>query len=164
MKKPTSLLWFAMLLAGIVAVVVLGGCRNPFISPRPAPPAYGPTGREPGVPPPSTGTGDTGVQMVQTVTAYITALKDGKYAAAYDMLSNGSQTLHTRAAFEQKGKKGMPLYDFRTAKATVTGDTAMVEIRQLEDPATHGFSLVREGGSWRVVYRGGIPGAPTPER
>jgi hypothetical protein len=66
------------------------------------------------------------VQAKTTVITYITDLNDGNYAAAYDLLSEASQSAHTRADFEQTGKKGMPLYDLKTAKVSVDGETAVV--------------------------------------
>ncbi|MHB9107338.1 MAG: hypothetical protein ACYDCO_09825 [Armatimonadota bacterium] len=94
---------------------------------------------------------------------YLTALQHGDYSGAYGMLSADSQAQHAPASFEQLGKKGMPLYDLTKVTATVNGDSAQVVVQQLEDPATHGFQLTREGGAWKIVYRGGIPGSPDPE-
>lgn len=71
--------------------------------------------------------------------------------------------MHTHASFEQQGKQGMPQFDLKTAKTTVTGDNALVEVSQLEDPASHGFPLVREGQTWKIVYRGGTPSEPDAE-
>jgi phage/plasmid primase-like uncharacterized protein len=138
--------------AGIVIVVGLAGCRNPFFRPTPVPP------------PIHSSPGQTDAdKAVQAVSAYVTALQKGDYNTAYGMLSRDSQSLHTAASFEQQGKKGMPLYDLQKATATITGETALVEVQQLEDPATHGFQLVRENDAWKIVYRGGIPGSPDPE-
>jgi len=150
MKKPTSLLLLVVfILAGMVIAIGLAGCRNPFF--RPTPPVSTPNPK------------NDSDQAIQAVSDYVTALKDGDYGTAYGMLSSDSQKTHTAANFEQQGKQGMPLYDLQKMTATVTGDDILVEVQQLEDPATHGFQLARESGVWKIVYRGGIPGAPDPE-
>jgi hypothetical protein len=154
MKKPTSLLLWIIVLAGVVVAVGLAGCRNPFFQPTPPRTPV----QRPVAPPRSEED-----EASKAVADYVTALLNGDYSTAYGMLSRDSRQLHTPAKFEQVGKKGMPHYDLQKAKATVTGDTAMVQVQQAEDPATHGFQLVRESGAWTVVYRGGIPGSPDPE-
>jgi len=157
MKKPASLLLLMVIvLAGMVIAIGLAGCRNPFVRPT-APSA-------PVTPPRTPVTGqDAAHEAIQAVTGYMTALQKGDYGTAYGMLSRDSRQQHTAANFEQQGQQGMPLYDLQTAKATISGDTALVELQQTEDPATHGFRLVRESDAWKIVYRGGIPGSPDPE-
>ena len=109
---------------------------------------------------PPGGSQDLGLSAVQTVTDYVTALREKDYAKAYSLLSRDSQSRHSHADFEQQGKQGMPLYDLESASATIKGSTARVEVGQIEDPATYGFHLVREDQAWKVIYRGGVPGMP----
>lgn len=150
----TSLLRMALVALGVAAVVLLGGCRLPTFFRRPPAPAR-PTARPAPMP-----AQRLEQEAVEAVTRYVTALNEHNYADAYAMLSKNSRARHSRAGFEQQGKQGMPLYDLGTAKATVTGDRALVVVQQYEDPATHGFSLVRVGEVWKVVYQGGMPGSP----
>jgi hypothetical protein len=89
-------------------------------------------------------------------------LQEGRYQQAYAMLSSDSQQRHAAADFEQLGKKGMPLYDLSTAKAISDGDKPVVAVQLTEEPGSHGFTLVRESDTWKIVYRGGIPGSPDP--
>lgn len=152
MKKPTSLLPWIIALAGIAVAVGLGGCRNPFFRPSPPTPQSKPATPQ-----------QESAAAKQVVVDYVTALQKGDYSGAYGMLSADSQAHHAPASFEQQGKQGMPLYDLTKATATVNGDAARVEVPLSEDAATHGFQLVREGGVWKIVYRGGIPGAPYPD-
>ncbi|MHB9134529.1 MAG: nuclear transport factor 2 family protein [Armatimonadota bacterium] len=155
--KPTSQLRLLLVLVGVLTALLLGGCRFPSFFGNSTPPPSPPN------PPTTTDGVDLGQQALQSVTDYVKALEANNYAAAYDLLSRDSQSRHSRADFEQKGKQGMPQYDFKTAKATVTGNTAKVEVTQLEEPASHGFHLVREGKTWKIVYRGGSPGSPYAE-
>ncbi len=154
--------WRIMLVVVVVtAGLSLGGCRifssffdhsRPYSRPAPATPA-----------PVSTSAQDISQTAVQTVKDYVAALRSDDYAKAYDLLSLDSQSKHTREKFEKQGKQGMPLYDLERARVTIKGKSAQVEIPEIEDPATFGFHLVREGEAWKVVYRGGIPGAPYAE-
>jgi len=148
MKMPKSLLSSMLLLVGIAAVLCVAGCRK--TSPR--------SHLRPSAPPPSA------QQVLDTLTGYMHNLEEGKYAAAYGQLSRESQQLHTSAQFEQAAKLGMPLYDFKTAHVkSVDGATAIVNLHEFEDPSNYDFSLVREDGAWKVVYRGGIPAQPQAE-
>lgn len=153
MKKPTSLLLWIIVLTGIAVMVGMGGCRNPFVRPNP------PVANSNPVAPPR----DDKAETSKMVVDYLTALQNGDYGAAYGMLSTDSQSRHSAASFEQLGKKGMPLYDLTKLTATVTGDSAKVVLQYLEDPGPHGFYLVRESRVWKIVYWGGIPGAPDPD-
>ncbi|HEY3379250.1 MAG TPA: hypothetical protein VGL77_17355 [Armatimonadota bacterium] len=147
-----------LVLVGVVVMVVTGGCRKWTSSFQPeTPPA--PSVQQPAQPP----VVDAAQEAVSTVTDYLTALQDGKYSTAYALLSRSSQRKHTMARFEQQGKQGMPSFDLKSAKATITEQTAMVDVRQLDDPATHGFHLIREDGAWKIVYQGGLPGMPYAE-
>jgi len=153
MKKPTSLLLWIIVLAGVAVAVGLGGCRNPFF--RPSTPVRN---TNPAALPQNEST-----EAENVVVDYVSALQKGDYSGAYGMLSAESHAQHAPASFEQQGKQGMPLYDLTKVTATVSGDAALVVVQLSEDPATHGFQLVREGGAWKIVYRGGIPGSPDPD-
>ena len=103
------------------------------------------------------------LQAIETVRAYLSSLEKGKYAVAYDMLSEESRKQHLLSDFEQMGKQGMPSYDLSSAVITMQSDGATVKLQQLEDYATHDFLLVRENKVWKIVYRGGSPGSPYPD-
>ena len=158
---PTSLLRLTLVLLVLVVFVMLGsGCKWPTFFSKTAP-----SGSRPTTPSPTTPATTLGRDAETAVTEYLTALSDHNYAAAYSLLSRDSQSAHAPADFEQQGKQGMPLYDLETAKTIeVRNNTALVEVRQLEDPATHGFQLVREDEHWKIVYRGGTPGVPWDEK
>lgn len=154
---PTSLLRTLCILVGVLTVVLIGGCKVPSFFERPAPPP-------PVAPaPPVTPTPDLSQQALDTVTAYLSALDAHNYAAAYKLLSRESQSGHTRAEFEKQGTKGMTPFDLKTARVAVKGATATVDLDQLEDPATHRFTLAREDGTWKVVYRVNVPYQPRAE-
>lgn len=171
MKTPstlrTLLVFVVLILLVLGAGMVMTGRWQPgnfFEEPRPS--YTRPENTDPQIPPPPTEepTRDIlGEEAVKTVVSYVNALKEGRYTAAYDMLSRDSKKRHAPESFERLGKQGMPLYDLDTARATVSGDRALVAVRLVEDKATHGFNLIREQDRWKVVYRGGIPGAPYAE-
>jgi len=161
MKTPSSLLRIAIVLGVVALMMSLMGCRLPASLFGPAQPAPKPASSPTTPDKPST---DLGREAVETVTAYITALNEHNFTAAYDLLSRDSQNLHDRADFEQQGKQGMPLYDLKTATATVHGQEAAVKVQLVEDPGTNSFHLQREDEHWKVVYRGGGPGMPYAER
>lgn len=152
----------ALVGAAMTAILICGGCRKResfFTRSKPAPPASTST-----IPtPPKQTQPALRQQAVETVSTYITALGEHNYTAAHAMLAEESRAQWAPNTFIQQAKQGMPLYDLNTASATVTGNTALVAVQQLEDPATHGFHLIREKDLWKIVYRGGIPGQPYGE-
>ena len=159
-----SRLRFVVILASLAVVLAVTGCRNPFqrftsSAPSPMPPAPPPVAPHPPAPPPVADE----EQANAVVTAYLTALRQSRYDAAYDMLSQDSQGMHPRANFAAEGKQGMPRYDLTSLTATVTGDRALVAVKLDEEPGSGGFTLVRERREWKVVYRGGRPGQPYPD-
>lgn len=99
---------------------------------------------------------------VNTVVGYLTALKKRKYATAYMMLSQDSRKLFTREKFEQLAREGIPQFELPAKKVTVDGDDAVItmKLNSEEDQTSHDFILVREGGVWKIVYRGGLPHQP----
>lgn len=161
--KP-AVVRLTLVVAGALALVVCTGCRKReafFTRPTPLPTQTTPSKLQPR--PTKEATAALRRQAVDTVTAYLTALGEHQYDAAFALLSQASQAHTTQASFEEQAQQGMPLYDLSTAKASMQGNTARVDVQQLEDPATHGFQLTRERGVWKVVYRGGIPGQPYSE-
>lgn len=103
------------------------------------------------------------LQAIDTVREYVGLLEKGKYAEAYELLSEDSRKQHLLSEFEELGKQGMPSFDLSSAVITMKNDSATVAVQQVEDPATHGFVLVRESKAWKIVYRGGSPGSPYPD-
>lgn len=156
MMTPTSLLRVSLVLGGVLLLCALAGCRGLPI--RSSQPVHRSSKHQSA--PPSENRSAT---AIQTVTEYLTALEQRKFADAYELLSRDSQSKHDRAEFEEQSKREMPSFDLTTASTTITGDTALVQVQQTEDPATHGFTLVREDGAWKIVYWGGTPGAPYPK-
>ncbi|HEY3416958.1 MAG TPA: hypothetical protein VGM23_08760 [Armatimonadota bacterium] len=145
-------------LLGLLLLFVLVGCRKLptfFREPQPTPASRTTT--------PAPSSVNLSDQAMQTVTDYVAALNEHNYARAYDMLSKESQSRHTRASFEQQGKEGMPSYDLKSAKTTVNGEKATVEMQISEEAGSHGFQLAREGEAWKIVYQGGRPGQPYGE-
>jgi hypothetical protein len=98
----------------------------------------------------------------QTVIAYVKALDRKDFHAAYDLLSQASREQHTYAQFAQQGNSGITQLDLSTAAADDSDGNMVVSMQLAEDPGSHGFYLVREGGHWKIVYRGGSPGMPQP--
>jgi hypothetical protein len=157
MITPTPLKRIALLTAGLAVLGLLAGCKIPTFSgsqpPKPPTPTTQPA-------PTAPDTTEHAEKASQVVKEYLSALKAGEFATAHALLSKGSQAQHAPKTFEQQGKQGMPLFDLDSLKATVTGDTALVEVGLAEDSGTHGFHLIREGEAWKIVYRGGAPGMP----
>lgn len=154
---PTSLLRMSGIVLGVTALILLAGCRKTTTVERPAPaPAV------PASPAPPQLTAAERDDAIHTVVAYLTALKNRKYQTAYEMLSRDSQADHSLSDFERLGKQGMPPLDLETAKVSSDGAETLVEIAFIEDPGSHGFYLARDNGAWKIVYRGGSPGAPYP--
>lgn len=161
MITPTSLLRTSIALLGAMAVLVLvGGCRKPKTSFYPDTPSTPVAKQRHPAPRPTV---NQRQEAVTTVTTYLQALDDGKYSAAYELLSRDSKKLHNISDFEQRGKQGMPSFDLTGAKATVTGTTALVTVPFYEEPNSAGIHLVREDDAWKILYRGGIPGMPYPD-
>ncbi len=154
---PTSLTRIVLVGLGCAALVALVGCRKVpsfFEHGTPAPTS---TPTAPPAPTPSPN------QVALTaVSAYVTALEKHDFAAAYELLSTDSQSKHSRASFEKQANRGeMPSYDLTTARIlSLSGDDALVEVHLADDPATHGFTMHRERGAWKVVYWGGTPDWP----
>jgi hypothetical protein len=162
MNVPTMQSRMLLLLLGVLLVVFIAGCRMPWASNLTPSPTRPPVVHLTTNPPAPTTREQLEAEAVYTVTAYIHALEEGKYTAAYALLSHKSQQRHSLANFERLGKQGMPSFDLKTIQATVTGHQALVSVGFLEDANTAGFHLTREADGWKVLYRGGSPGMPDP--
>ena len=162
MMTPTPHLRIITLILGIGVVLLISGCRKPTTSMYP----QHTTPSSPNVATEPVSTESAALlrrQALETVRDYLTLLEREDYAGAYNMLSSASKDYQVLSAFEMLGKQGMPSFDLKSATVTVTGNTAKVVLQQVEDYATHGFHLVREDKTWRIVYRGGSPGSPYPD-
>lgn len=161
----TSMLMSRVILL-FALVVVLSGCRGvSFFGDKPSNPV---PVVNPVTPPPIQTTVKPPAPVNQkklamnTVVSYLTALKKRKYAAAYMMLSQDSRKLFKRERFEQLAREGIPQFELPAKKTTVDGDDAVVtmNLNSEEDQTSHDFILIREGGVWKIVYRGGLPHQP----
>lgn len=162
MMTPTTHLRIISLILGFGVVLLLSGCRKPSTSMYP----QNTTTAKPHAsitPKATTEEKQLRLQAIETVREYLSSLEKGKYAAAYDMLSEDSRKQHLLSDFEQLAKQGMPSFDLSTAVITTQHDSAKVELHEMEDYASHEFSLAREGKEWKIVYRGGSPGSPYPD-
>ena len=166
MKTPTLLLRISGLVLGVFGVTVVllvGGCRKSATSFNPETPSQPAPIVQPGQN--SAAQDDTARRedAKHAVIAYLTALKNGKYPAAYEMLSRDSKDAHSSSDFERQGRQGMPPFDLDSAKVIDSGKETVVQVTLIEDPSSHGFYLVREDDAWKIVYRGGIPTQPYAE-
>ena len=150
MKAWVAVLVLFVAVAAVVAVVLfLPPAQRP---PRPAPVKPGPTSafvtQAPAV----------------VVVSYLSALAARDYRTAYGHLSRESQGKHPYDDFVSLNEtKGMTEYDLSTATEEQGEDGHMtVAVRLKEDPATAGIRVVKEGGTWKVVFLGGIPSYPYP--
>ena len=153
-SMKTRLALIAVLLAVAAVAFMLVRCPTPKPPPPPRP--------QPEPPPPST------PQAV--VVAYIQALEQRDFPAAYRHLSARSRELHPYQGFAAQCEKGAgPTYDLTaarllppTAPQPAGEDQATVIVPLLEDPAEPSFTTVREDAAWKVVFIGGLPWSPYP--
>ena len=102
---------------------------------------------------------------VEAVVVYVEALYRKDYGTAYGCLSADSQEAHPYEGFLARAETGEATnFDLAAAQAgeEVAG-RVIVRVPLVEDPAEAGFTTVREGGNWRVVFIGGEPWFPYPE-
>jgi hypothetical protein len=101
----------------------------------------------------------------QVVIAYLRALQKQDYRTAYAHLSARSQGAHPFDSFAQDCQKaGFPSLDVEAAQEkTSEGGGTTVVVPMVEDPATAGFTMVREKGEWKIVFVKGSPWFPYPE-
>lgn len=131
----------------LLALWVSGGCAR-----KPPPPAK----------PPRPTTGARAPEDV--VKAYLMALEDKDYQAAYEQLTSDSRSTRSFDEFRRAAKQWGPLYDLERIEVEELGpDRVRVSVQLAEDPAVQSFLLKREDKQWRIVFRSGSPAAPTAE-
>jgi len=161
---PTSLLRNVLVLGVLAVLVTLTGCRNlpDYFGNGSGGNDHRQSAQTSTTPAPDAAEKQA---VLDAVSRYLNALIARDYATAYDLLSGDSQSKHAKVSFEKQATKGeMPSYDLKAMRVLeLTGDHALVEAPLQDDPATHGFHLVREQGTWKVVYWGGTPGSPDAE-
>lgn len=141
---------FLLLVAA--AVVIIAVLRLPVRRPPPA-----------ARPRPHPGPVAAGAKEV--VIAYLSALQKQDYRGAHAHLSAGSQAAHAFDSFARECEKaGFPSLDVEAAQEKAgEGGGTMVVVPMVEDPATAGFTMVREKGEWKIVFVEGSPWFPYPE-
>lgn len=143
-----------LLIVGLLAAVLLGGCprRRPTRTVPARPPA----------PKPAAPVSPADAAR-DVVLAYLRDLQGGKFAAAYDSLSAESRRRHSLSDFSRKAAAGMTYFDPSSARVTLTNPArAEVSLQLEDDPAVAKIVALQEGGKWRVVYLGGRPSWPYP--
>lgn len=103
---------------------------------------------------------------VAVVTSYLQALDRKDYRKAYDFLSADSRQLHPYDDFAARAEEaGSTDYDVaKAAEEPGAGNSVVVAVPMLEDPAKAGFNLVKEDGAWKVVFISGTPAFPYAEQ
>jgi len=146
------------IVVGSIAVVAIGGTILAWL-------LFGPS-RSMRQPPPRPGAATKTVTQSPTevVVSYLEALQNKDYQTAYSYLSRESKRKHPSTEFASLNEtKGITEYDLSTAREAQGEDGYMTVAVQLrEDPASAGFRMVKEGGSWKIVFLGGIPSYPYP--
>ena len=100
----------------------------------------------------------------EVVVAYLQALEQGDFRAAYDHLSSESQRAHPYQSFVEQCESGSGT-EFELSAATETpaeNGRVVVTLPLAQDPAEGSFTTVEETGGWRVVFIGGAPWFPYP--
>ncbi len=143
---------FLVLVAAAVIAVAVWKLPSPRPPARPAPP-------RPSAP------AKPSLSASEAVQAYLQALGKKDFHAAYSSLSQASQQAHPYEDFSARGEKsGVPSYDLAQAKEKPgVGGRVVVTLPIAEDVAEADFTLVTEGGEWKVVFIGGAPSFPYPE-
>ena len=100
----------------------------------------------------------------ETVRRYLGALKDGRFAEAYDLVSKAMKRGKEREVWVKEQQTGMAfadvkIFEFDVRKGKVEGDAAYVPnvlssqdrfINQLGLTEHELYTLVREDGAWKV--------------
>ncbi len=146
MKARVALLIVVAALAAVVWAIV----KFPSAKPPPKPPLPKPASAAP----------------LEVVQDYLSALERKDYDAAYGLLSKESQKVHSRDEFAALAEKyAAPSLDAAAAvEQSAEPGRAVVMVPMVEDPATSSFTLVKEEGEWRILFRnqGGSPWFPYP--
>ncbi len=147
MRALVAVIVIVVAIVVIVAVVHYFPAQKPALQPQPS----APTTAGPRAP-------------VAVVTDYVGALRKKDYRAAYDELSHASRQAHPYEDFVKLNAKGMTEYDLASAKQEPgQGQVAVVDVQLREDVSEASFTLIQEGGQWKVVFIKGIPSFPYPE-
>ena len=113
-------------------------------------------------PPPPAATLPKTEEAKDAVVAYLKALGDGRYRAAYKLLSEESRAAHSYEQFATQARRVHISYDLAAITHLRRRDAGHVTITvpQAEDPAPGAFETVWEDGQWRVIFLGGNPWFP----
>jgi len=151
MKTRVAIILMVVALVAVAFVIVrFPGPKRPVSPPASAPPPK-PAARA--------------ATPVEAVVVYVEALYRKDYETAYGCLSAESQEAHPYERFLARAETGEATnFDLAAAEAgeEVEGRVT-VRVPLVEDPAEAGFTTVREGENWRVVFIGGEPWFPYPE-
>jgi len=100
----------------------------------------------------------------EAVVAYMEALYRRDFRAAYEYLSARSKETHPYEEFAGLCEGGEATnYDLAGAQQEPpAGGHVTVTVPLVEDPATAGFTTVREDDDWKVIFIGGAPWFPYP--
>jgi len=109
--------------------------------------------------------GERGEQAAakQAVIDYLQALYKKDFSRAYDLLSEASRQGHSLSDFEKTAQQAQVVYDLaraRTEKVTADGGEVIVPFSSAEEPGGKTFALVKESGTWKIVYKVGTPFSP----
>ncbi len=150
MKTRVAIALVVLVLAALVFVLVR-------YVPRPQPPLPPP-------PPPAPEPTVTAATPKEAVILYVDALYRKDFEMAYQRLSSGSRKAHSYEEFLRRAETGEATnFDLEAAEAGEEVDgCVIVNVPLVEDPASAGFTTVREEGDWKVVYVGGEPWFPYP--
>jgi len=152
MKTRVAVILIVVAVAAVVFVIVrFPGPERPVSPPQPVP-----------LPPEPVVQAAT---PVEAVVVYVEALYRKDYETAYGCLSAASKEAHPYEQFLERAESGGATnFDLAAAEAgEEMGGRVLVTVPLVEDPASAGFTTVREEGNWRVVFIGGEPWFPYPE-
>ncbi|UCC68616.1 MAG: DUF4878 domain-containing protein [Armatimonadota bacterium] len=153
MKKRRVLI-LVLMAAVVAAAIVVINLRSPDQPSSPPTPPRPPTPQ----PQPQASTPS------EAVVAYLEALSNADFGAAYEYLSSESRAAHPYEEFAAlcKESKGPSLDIGSAAEHRADSDRVTVTVSMLWDPAEASFTTVREDGAWRVVFIEGKPWFPYP--
>jgi hypothetical protein len=103
------------------------------------------------------------VAVKQVVIDYLQALYKNDFTRAYDLLSEASRQAHPLEEFGKASRQAQVVYDLErawTEKVVADRGEVIVPFSQGEEPGGKAFSLVKEKGSWKIVYNVGTPFSP----
>jgi hypothetical protein len=148
MKTRVALLLLLVAAAMVIAAILAFPGLRPAAPPRPVPRPVPQAEADPR----------------QVVAAYLGALEKKDFSVAYGHLSQGSRKAHPYDEFVRLAERsGAPAYDLAAAEEKRGEEgKVVVAVPLSEDVARASFTMVKEGGSWKVVFIGGAPSFPYP--